>query len=524
MGKTTMPPMADQDQSAASEQTSNNTKRYSKHDSAEGRDIISFTIYTKKNGSLTKTISLDELGVIKKDSSECWLADGSAETINIPFSQLPDFFTTMAQNQAVGWGICGKTITRICSMKQVGAVPSADCTARTKGNFYYPEGKAGVLLLDNDSGLDNQLIIASIESIVTGFEQAAKIIKPSVSAGLIRKSSGEALPGKNNAHIYVLAQNAADIPRFGKILHQRLIIRGHGRVDFSKDGKILIRTLVDQFVHSPERLDFAAPPFLVGDLEQRLPDILYMPGEALDTGELKDLDQVELIQFEKILRDLRKGVEKEAHTIREKYISEEGKKIAKTQKISLDSAKLIIRNRTNNLLSGEAVITFDDGTSVRVRDILKDPEKYDGKTLPDPVELDYGGGRNKAIFYANLDTGTPVIHSFAHGERMFRLLYDFDDLKEMFDEAGTDALKNWPEQIAKGHLDDDEQDILLKILHKKMGGTLKKMRGKLEPILASKRSQPNCLNFAVAPFLGNSMEVGSLILGKNLQLLINWLP
>jgi len=491
MNKATMPPMAGQAQSAASKQTSCDTNHYNKHYSPECPDIVSFTLYTKKRGNLTKTISLDGSGKLIKDSSACWLANGSAETIEIPFSELPAFFGTIKRNQAIGGGICKKKATDICSMSQQGTTPDDSCITRTKNNFYYAEGKAGVLLLDNDCGIDNNQLIAELEKIVPGLDQAAKIIKPSVSAGLIRKSSGEALPGKNNAHIYVLVQNAADIPRFGKVLHQKLIISGHGRVEFAKDGKILIRSLVDSFVHSPERLDFAAPPILIGDLEQRLPEIQYLRGEALDTSELEDLDQVELIQFEKILRDLRKDAEEESCTIREKYIHEMGAQVAKAQNISPDSAREIIRNRTNNILSGDDIILFDDGTSEKVREILKEPAKFDGKTLPDPIEPEYGGGRNKAILFANSETGNPIIHSFAHGERLFRLLFDFVDLEKMFNEAGSDALKNWPQQIAKGHLDDDEQDILLNLLNKKIGGTLKKMRGKLESLLASKRSQPN---------------------------------
>ena len=475
--------MADQAQAAAIEQTSNNSNGNTKHYHAEC--LVSLTLYTKENGNLTKTISLDDSGHVVKNSSECWMANGTAETITMPFAELPAFFNTVKQNQAVGWGTHFGRLSKIVSQKQMQVNAQPDCITRSKSNFSYPEGKAGVLLLDNDSGMDNLQIISVIESIVPGFDKAAKIIKPSVSAELIRKSTGEALPGKNNAHIYVLVKNAADIPRFGKVLHKRLIFAGYGRVEFSKDGKILIRTLVDQFVHSPERLDFAAPPILIGDLEQRLPEIQYLPGDALDSSMLLDLNEVELIQYEKIVRDLRKGAEKEAHKIHEKYISEEGKKIAKTQNISIDSARQIVRDRTNNILSGDDVLTFDDGVSATVREILKDLLKFNFKTMPYPVGHEYGGERNKAILYANIDTGTPIVHSFKHGGQIFRLLYDFHDLKAMFERKGAN-LENWAALIANGHVSDEQSEELINIVHKQKEIGLKTLRKSLKDALTTR--------------------------------------
>lgn len=497
--------MLSQTKEAAQEEHSSNTEK-----KTEPTDSVSFTRYTKKNGNLTKKISLTESGKVIKDSSDCWLADGTAERITISFERLPEFLGNIEQNQAVGWGVNSATVTNIVSQKKIGR--SVGCQTRTKENFSYPLGKRGVILLDSDSGEDPYYIITAIGAFFPELLHAAKVIKPSVSAFLFRKSTGEELSGKNNAHIYLYALDAADIPRFGKVLHKRLILSGHARVEFSRDGKVLIRTLVDQFVYSPERLDFAALAILVGDLEQRLPEIRYIPGGSLDTSKLQELSNIEEIQYEKILRDLKRGAAKEAGAIREKYEVEEGRKVAEKLCISYSAAQKIIHNRLKGILSGDELLQFDDGRTPSVREAIRNSADYDGATMPDHAEPEYGGGRNKAIFYANLDTGFPLIHSLAHGGRVYILRKDFDDLKAQFQTKGED-LRDWAKHVADADVTNEQSEELVNIVHELTDISLKTLRKSLKDALNQKDNQIDESEYKTPEFAHLNLAYGCVLAG-----------
>ncbi|BCL59468.1 hypothetical protein DGMP_01610 [Desulfomarina profundi] len=444
--------------------SSQNTMRYSQ----EIDELVSFTKFTKKDGNLTKTISLDENGTIEKDSSECYLSEGIAETVTTKFKDLPKYINRLEQNQAISIGISSKNKTKICSRRQIDRLSEKVYITRTLDNFCFPERKQGLILLDCDSDIPVDEVLEILSEIIPDFDQTARIIKPSVSAGLHRKSTGKQLSGGNSAHIYALVQNAADIQRFGKVLHERLILAGHGHVEFSKDGKILIRTLVDQYVYSPERLIFEAPPILVGDIEQSITNTKYIKGKALDTVQLQELSGTEIIQYENILRELRDKNKGKAEEIHAKFIKKEGKRIATEHNIPIQEAEKRIESRSKGILSGDDIINFDNGTSSTVRIILQNPELYDGKTMPDPLEPDYGGGRNKAILYANAESGVPLIHSFAHGERTYFLLYDFKDLDEMFTNGPRISLAESAELLVNADVTDAEYEVLIQKIRNKL--------------------------------------------------------
>jgi len=65
---------------------------------------------------------------------------------------------------------------------------------------------------------------------------------------------------------------------------------------------------------------------------------------------------------------------------------------------------------------------------VSVFDLLTNGEPYDNKTGPDPIEPGYNGGTSVSIFYWN-NGGFPIISTFAHGQKTYRLQYDEDGIR-----------------------------------------------------------------------------------------------
>ncbi|MCU7837187.1 MAG: hypothetical protein KZQ83_18335 [gamma proteobacterium symbiont of Taylorina sp.] len=81
-------------------------------------------------------------------------------------------------------------------------------------------------------------------------------------------------------------------------------------------------------------------------------------------------------------------------------------------------AELISQERT--MLTPDYILKFDDGQNVSVGTVLKNPDKYNNQPMADPLEPEEGYG--KAKFYANKETGNPLVHSFLHGKQIYPLV------------------------------------------------------------------------------------------------------
>jgi hypothetical protein len=59
---------------------------------------------------------------------------------------------------------------------------------------------------------------------------------------------------------------------------------------------------------------------------------------------------------------------------------------------------------------------------ISVREILANPDKFDGERFADPHDRDYRGDKRVAVVYANShNTRWPYLFSHAHGGKNYRL-------------------------------------------------------------------------------------------------------
>jgi hypothetical protein len=86
-------------------------------------------------------------------------------------------------------------------------------------------------------------------------------------------------------HCYLAVQDAADVERFLKVLHDRCWLAGFGWMMVGVGGRLLQRSPIDPLVFGAERLVFEGPPILKPPLQQdrdsRRP--IAIEGEVLDT-------------------------------------------------------------------------------------------------------------------------------------------------------------------------------------------------------------------------------------------------
>jgi hypothetical protein len=201
---------------------------------------------------------------------------------------------------------------------------------------------------------------------------------------------------------------------------KRLILAGYGRIEFSRSGQMLMRTLVDLLVGSPERLVFEAGALCENGLVQRLPIPCINDGEVLDTHLLSSLSVNESEQYENIVNDLKALARSTQEKISARYIAAEAEKLVVSQSCSHAEAVKIVKARQLLQLAEDDFLLFQHANwPVPVRNTLNEGATFNNMCLADPLEPEYdNNNKGKAIFYWN-NGKNPIIKSFAHGERIY---------------------------------------------------------------------------------------------------------
>ncbi len=140
-------------------------------------------------------------------------------------------------------------------------------------------------------------------------------------------------------------------------------------------------------------------------------------------------------------------VSEEAENIRASRIQAEAQKLAERMNLPISKAVEVMKSRTaGHLLAGD-MIHFQQLGSVPVADVLQDPTKYDKQTCADPLEPEEGTSRAK--FFANVDSGTPLVHSMLHGGSKYYLKHETDIIPTGYSALPAPIRKSKNEVIAE---------------------------------------------------------------------------
>lgn len=266
----------------------------------------------------------------------------------------------------------------------------------------------------------------------------ARLECSSTGANIAHK--GKLLTGETGLHTFLHAADATDIPRALHVLHKRLILSGHARYRVSATGAILERTMVDTVMAVPSQAIYLRP-HLAGDLEQKKRIQLIPGNEIVDTRLcIPDLSSEEEEQFRRMDAAARAALQAEAAAKAAAYDEERGKALPG------GAAEARAARESSRLPVGWPVV-LSDGSTVTVGAILADPKAYQGKTCRDPMEPTYGS-KTVAIIYS--DQPAPMIHSMAHGRRVFHL--GEPDLEGMFKPVQPAAPDDGPQEIVTQYI------------------------------------------------------------------------
>jgi P4 family phage/plasmid primase-like protien len=393
------------------------TKVSQEDDTTSQYPQVSFTHTVSGVMCMTKIYSYDvDNNKLNKDSSGSPSPiDGMFHRIDdISLDDLFDKFSAFTEKDALIHGV-------IKNHEEMGICikghPKPGCMSRTKDNFSYPDN--ALMLFDHDPS-DRGIKISSISEFMSILESTdlqlkncAYVSKSSASSGIRLKGKGGPLKGGAGVHLYMVIPGEQLKP-YADILFKKLILKGHGHISISKNGRKYVRTIFDAAVHSPERLDFVAPaivePPLTIDQVKHKP----RPGSAIDGTLLAELTPEEDVEYKKICDKLLNDAECAAFKVRLEYAKEQSKIT------DIPTTKLVeyYNMGDKSEIDFDHPLTNDDGTPFRFSDVIANPDDYKNLSMRDP--FDPADGPSKAQLYIN-DNGTIVLNSFAHGGTVYKM-------------------------------------------------------------------------------------------------------
>jgi hypothetical protein len=446
----------------------------------------------KNGGPLSKFISLDANGKLLSDGSACIMSSGVAERAR--YASLTAFAETISgcsAHEAIALGRLRSdlpdqvTITTKENLRNGPSAPQVpdNCTpqapliARTADYIQYADQQPALALIDIDTkGMPTHVRerIASLGgygyalmSVLPELGTVGWVARGSTSSGISRADTGEALPGSDGFHAYVLITDGGDSKRFLHTLHNRLWLAGLGWMTIGAGGQLLERSLADKTVWAPERLVFEGPPTLVAPLVQASRNASIKEGPPLDTAKAcPDLFVEERAKLNELHARERVRLKPDAAAARVAYVESRALEIARGD--SRDVASQADRRTAERVCEGNLLSTlalpFDDPllAGMTVAHVLADPARFEGETLADPLEGPaYGSCKAKVMLRRD---GSPWIHSFAHGRTIYSLFHDADTLRKLLSRTRTDeAVATFAKVILAADLEPGEKTELRKL-------------------------------------------------------------
>ncbi|GLQ82609.1 hypothetical protein GCM10007881_61320 [Mesorhizobium huakuii] len=404
---------------------------------------ISFSVL-ESAGALTKSFTIDAMGKPASSRSP-GMAAGTARRVRLAgtapemAAALSKALTSLKSSEALVLVPPpeGKESATIVTEAMLQGAP--DAISRGKA-FFAHQAAPSVLGLDFDvkdwpDDIEQRVrgapgeISGVLASVFPAFANACMVLRPSSSTGVRNTVSGQSTGANSGQHRYAFVLDGSDIAAFADRLFDRLILAGYGFPFITKSGAVSVRTLIDKIAtKGPERLWYEADAILddarlAYSSGAREPRIINPTGGFCDTRELAPLSDLEREQLAGRIEAIKLSCADRAAAISAAYRHTEVAKHTAKGRSHADAEDIVAAAVERGELKGGFEIRLDDGRWVTVDEILADKAAFHRKTCADPIEPEYGGGRNKAIIYT--DGAYPHIASQAHGGADYRLIEDF---------------------------------------------------------------------------------------------------
>jgi hypothetical protein len=459
-----------------------------------GDTPVSVAVIRKTGGGVvSKRLSRAGKGKLGKDSSQCWLSDGTIESNSVSMEQLAtELLPSLERDSALVL-----TNRPFESGTVVGSTAKAEegMVTRTRRDMRWVSGFPAVLLIDGDPSAEYQAesveqFIEDCARIIPQLPDCARVESHSTSSWVSTKD-GEVLSGAGGYHVYLVAKDPAPLlPNNQKALRDRVLARGWlaglGFIFVDRAGKQHPRTIIDTSVWQPERIAFEAPPELEDGLVQHRPPPVWRDGVYLDLDELLEpLSWEEQQEYQRLVAEAKAATKATADETQAAYLETESKKLADRTGCSTKVAYRKVEARTDRgVLDASEVLYLNEWAgdagdapegppyAVGVDVVLRDPDPFNWAYCADPVEPDYGGTpgsvvATKARIHVDRQ-GDVRVYSWAHGGRQFLCQHAPETLREHLSRLAErdldDFRAEYPGIVARARLDDADIDQMVEWL------------------------------------------------------------
>lgn len=441
---------------------------------------IKLTEFSSPTGRLCKTYTFDSTGKYTEQKAPN-IAQATAVSVELDMNKVADYLDTLTSEheKCVVLGACKFGDGPFEVVKD--AQRSGDQIARTQEFFDWANsGSVSLILLDFDSEkypeetrrkflyeLNQELQDALVGETAHEISQFAYWSRPSSSSSVEIKGKE-----KKGLHVFLPVKHCNN--DIIKLIHQYAWLKFNGTHKIEKSGNITPVSLIDPKVGTPERIVYTSDVLCFGSgeffthVERKCQ---YFPGGVIDGEVAVHLLRQLTIDFSTSWNQIKSTVERssEAREIKRQFVKEQTEKLGnKTSALALSSFQL-----TSNM---ELKRVRD--TPIRVRDILLNPEDYLGlKGFNDPISEE--SDRNVGMIIGN--DKTQYLKSFAHGEVKYKLVWNYEDLKEWVENADEEEILSlFPNFISNCFCEELQEDALIKVAAK---------RGKVTTSVVRKSSQ-----------------------------------
>ncbi|SFI39800.1 DUF5906 domain-containing protein [Nitrosomonas sp. Nm34] len=380
----------------------------------KNKSQITFTKFTDAEKRTAKSYDLLDGELIKIANGNFW--NGSFRTININYTELPDYINSMIPGEFLIQGVHQSLSEGNCP---------GDAT-RLKKIFPFTN-KPGILCIDSDSvqkmninSLDElNDVLGKIDPCLKG---AFKVMSTSASSHIFVNDQEK--NGLRGVHTYIPINTTKNNKDILEILHVRSVIAGYCYPKITKAGIVKIYSLVDKALCTSNQPIFEGGAILKNDSISQKKFIETFDGNMLSTNSISPLTQEEHEIYEKITEELKGSVAEEAQKIRQQFINQSSINMReKIKNLTKSNAAAIIDHAlTRHELYGQFSILLEIGEEITVQNIIDNPMKYHQMACAHPLDQSIFG---KSVIYSNQDK--PAIHTFAHGGETFSLCSNYEE-------------------------------------------------------------------------------------------------
>lgn len=426
---------------------------------------VYFTRFTSNNCALTKEHSLTDRGKLHTKPS-AHMSSGVVDTLHTDLLGLQDVIENLNQDQCLGLGVWEEGLLEndmSIALTTADKANGEDNIARSLKYLKFLDGHPALMYIDIDgTDLSMDQAFDLLVSVDPALNDTEMLVTFSSSAH-IYKEDGTCLRGDGSMHFFFIVSDGSRMKEYGKLLFNRLIMKGKGFTHIDKSGKIWVKTPIDNSVWSPEREVFEAVPITKNGLVSKKNDyIAHQEGSMLDID--ASIDSLKMtkdneLQLKLMMADLRKGSRAEALETQESHRKRLARARAEKNDTKVGDELRALNNRSTvydddhrPIIKVQASdwILLEDGSSIQVREILEDPDPWHGTTVPDIDEPYYGGdlrnkipGKQKAKIFVNYSDSNQcevIVNSNAHGGILYKLVWDYDQLMNFMSSASVDEL------------------------------------------------------------------------------------